>query len=225
MPKYPEATVGRFSSWLGERPTNRIGVHFVARTRSRRLASWRCSLLDAKLFRSFSSRRIFRNGQQRRATTLRRSLTISGTWCPIVPTSKDSNDCGFTSRRRSRKCRRPRPGGLPKRSVHQPCSTKSATSMPARAPTTSPDHGRLRPRVVMTEPPTEDFGPTRVASIDTGWAWAIANATSTHPNHDGDPVTLREPDFLDIRTRKVTSDERDFGGSHLRPSDLGLWWR
>jgi hypothetical protein len=25
MPKYPEATVGRFSSWRGERPTNRIG--------------------------------------------------------------------------------------------------------------------------------------------------------------------------------------------------------
>ena len=32
MPKYREATVGRFSSWLKECPTNRIGVHFVART-------------------------------------------------------------------------------------------------------------------------------------------------------------------------------------------------
>ena len=134
MPKYPEAMVGSFSSWLGELPTNRIGVHFVGRTRSRRPASWRCSLPDTNLFRSFSSRRIFRDGRQRRATTLRRSLTISGMSFPIVPTSKDSNDCGLTSLRQSRKCRRMRPGGLPKRSVHQPCSTNPATTMPARAP-------------------------------------------------------------------------------------------
>ncbi len=40
---------------------------------------------------------------------------------PIVTTSKDSNDCGLTSRRRSRKCRRPLPGGLPTSSVHQSC--------------------------------------------------------------------------------------------------------
>jgi hypothetical protein len=47
---------------------------------------------------------------------------------------KGFHDCGLTSLRQSRKCRRMHPGGLPKRSVHQPCSTNPATAMPARAP-------------------------------------------------------------------------------------------
>jgi hypothetical protein len=38
----------------------------------------------------------------------------------------------------------------------------------------------------VTEPPTEDFGPTRVASIDTATAGSlIANATSTLPEFVG----------------------------------------
>jgi hypothetical protein len=38
----------------------------------------------------------------------------------------------------------------------------------------------------MTEPKTEDFGPTRVASIDTATAgYVIANATPTLPEFIG----------------------------------------
>ncbi len=167
MPKYREETVGRFSFWLGERPTNRIGAHFVARTLSRRLASWRCNWLDAKLFRSFSSRRIFRNGQQGRATTLLRSLTISGTWCPTVPTSKDSTIAGsLHGADRESAAGRPLEGSR-KDQFTNPVERNQRRRCPHALQPTSPDHGRPRPRVVMNEPKKEDFDPTKVASIDT----------------------------------------------------------
>ena len=222
MPKYPEAIVGSFSSWLGELPTNRIGVHFVGRTRSRRPASWRCSLPDTNLFRSFSSRRIFRDGRQRRATTLRRSLTISGMSFPIVrpqriPTIAGSLHCA--DRESAAGCTLE--GSRKDRSTN-PVQRTQRRRCPHALQTTSPDNGRLRRRVVVTEPQTEDFGPTRVASIDTATAGSvIANATfdsSRIRRFPGHPTSS-------IKTRKDTSEKLIFWGIPLRPSDLGFWWR
>ena len=87
-------------------------------------------------FRSFSSRRTFRNDQPGRATIWRRSLTISGTWCPIVPTSGDSNDCGLTSRRRSRTCRPTAPWRAPEK-ISSPTLLNEFSDVDAR---THPSH-------------------------------------------------------------------------------------
>ena len=146
MPKYREAMVGSFLSWLGELPTNRIGVHFVGRTRSRRPASWRCSLPDTNLFPSFSSRRIFRDGRQRRATTLRRSLTISGMSFPIVrpqriPTIAGSLHCA--DRESAAGCTLE--GSRKDRSTN-PVQRTQRRRCPHALQHTSPDHRRLRPR-------------------------------------------------------------------------------
>jgi len=74
----------------------------------------------------------------------------------------------------------------------------------------------------VTEPQTEDFGPTRVASIDTATAGSvIANATfdsSRIRRFRGHPTSS-------IKTRKDTSEKLIFWGIPLRPSDLGFWWR
>ena len=74
----------------------------------------------------------------------------------------------------------------------------------------------------MTEPQTEDFGPMRVASIDTATAGSvIANATSTHPDFIGSWRTR----LSSIKTRKDTSENLIFWGIPPWASDLGFWWR
>ena len=62
------------------------------------------------------------------------SQTISGTWCPIVPTSKDSNDFRLTSQHPLRMCRRPPMEGSRKDHFTKPVDQISDADA-VRAPT------------------------------------------------------------------------------------------
>jgi hypothetical protein len=74
----------------------------------------------------------------------------------------------------------------------------------------------------MTEPQTEDCGPTTVASFDAATAGSvIAKATPTLPEFIG----FREHPTSSIKTHKDTSEKLIFWGIPLRPSELGFWWR